>query len=73
MHDPHSFSIFALFFNKDYSMINITFPDGSVRQFEQGVSGYEIARSLSNSLAREVLSINVNEELWDLNRPKCSR
>jgi len=50
-------------------MINITFPDGSVRQFEQGVSGYEIAKSLSNSLAREVLSINVNEELWDINRP----
>jgi len=50
-------------------MINITFPDGSVRQFEQGVSGQDIARSLSNSLAREVLSINVNEELWDLNRP----
>jgi threonyl-tRNA synthetase len=50
-------------------MINITFPDGSVRQFEQGVTGYDIARSLSNSLAREVLSINVNDELWDLNRP----
>ncbi len=50
-------------------MINITFPDGSVRQFEQGVSGLDIARSLSNSLAREVLSINVNDELWDLNRP----
>ena len=50
-------------------MINITFPDGSVRQFEHGVSGLDIARSLSNSLAREVLSINVNEELWDLNRP----
>ena len=50
-------------------MINITFPDGSIRQFEQGVSGQDIARSLSNSLAREVLSINVNDELWDLNRP----
>jgi len=50
-------------------MINITFPDGSVRQFEKGVSGLDIARSLSNSLAREVLSVNVNDELWDLNRP----
>jgi len=50
-------------------MIDITFPDGSVRQFEQGVTGSDIARSLSNSLAREVLSINVNDELWDLNRP----
>ena len=50
-------------------MINITFPDGSVREFEAGVSGHDIARSLSNSLAREVLSINVNDELWDLTRP----
>jgi len=50
-------------------MINITFPDGSVRQFEQGVTGMDIAKSLSNSLAREVLSINVNDELWDLQRP----
>ena len=50
-------------------MINITFPDGSVREYEAGVSGLDIARSLSNSLAREVLSINVNDELWDLIRP----
>ncbi len=50
-------------------MINITFPDGKVRQFEKGTSGIDIAKSLSNSLAREVLSINVNDELWDLERP----
>ena len=50
-------------------MINITFPDGSVREYEPGVTGMEIARSLSNSLAREVLSINVNGETWDLTRP----
>ncbi len=50
-------------------MINITFPDGSVRQYEKGVTGLTIARGLSNSLAREVLSINVNDELWDLERP----
>jgi len=50
-------------------MINITFPDGSVRQFEKGSSGMAIAKSLSNSLAREVLSVNVNDELWDINRP----
>ncbi len=50
-------------------MINITFPDGSVRQFEAGITGQDIAKSLSNSLAREVLSINVNDELWDLTRP----
>ena len=50
-------------------MINITFPDGSVRPYENGTSGIEIAKSLSNSLAREVFSINVNDELWDLGRP----
>jgi threonyl-tRNA synthetase len=50
-------------------MINITFPDGSVREFEEGVSGLDIAKSLSNSLAREVLSVNVNDELWDITRP----
>jgi threonyl-tRNA synthetase len=50
-------------------MIHITLPDGSVREFESGISGLDIARSLSNSLAREVLSINVDDELWDLTRP----
>jgi threonyl-tRNA synthetase len=50
-------------------MINITFPDGSVRKYEPGVTGMDIARSLSNSLAREVLSVNVNNEIWDLTRP----
>ncbi|MGW8317138.1 MAG: TGS domain-containing protein, partial [Bacteroidales bacterium] len=50
-------------------MITITFPDGSKRQYESGVTGLDIARSLSNSLAREVLSVNVNGELWDLTRP----
>ena len=50
-------------------MINITFPDGSAREYEAGVTGLDIAKSLSNSLAREVLSVNVNEELWDLTRP----
>jgi len=50
-------------------MINITFPDQSVRQYEEGVNGLEIAKSLSNSLAREVLSITVNDEIWDLTRP----
>ncbi len=40
-----------------------------MRQYEKGVTGLDIARGLSNSLAREVLSINVNDELWDLERP----
>ncbi|MBN1131889.1 MAG: threonine--tRNA ligase [Bacteroidales bacterium] len=50
-------------------MITITFPDRSVRQYEEGVTGRDIAQSISNSLAREVLSITVNDEVWDLSRP----
>ena len=53
-------------------MIKISLPDGSVREYESGVNGLDIAKSLSNSLAREVLSINVNDELWDLMRPITS-
>ncbi|PKQ63170.1 threonine--tRNA ligase [Labilibaculum filiforme] len=50
-------------------MIKITFPDNSVKEFEAGISGLGIARSLSNSLAKEVLSITVNGEIWDISRP----
>ena len=50
-------------------MINITFPDGSVKQYESGVTGRDIAKSISNSLAREVLSVSVNGEVWDVDRP----
>ena len=59
-------------------MINITFPDGSVRAFEKGVTGYEIAKSISPRLAEEVLAVAVNPATdttvgkgvtYDLNRP----
>ena len=50
-------------------MINIRFPDQSVRKFEEGTTGLEIAKSLSNSLAREVLAVSVNDQVWDLTRP----
>ncbi len=50
-------------------MINITFPDHSVRQFNEGTTGLDIAKSLSNSLAKEVLAVSVNDEIWDLTRP----
>ncbi len=50
-------------------MIKITFPDGSVREFESGVTGYEIAKSISPRLAKEVLTVTVNGELWDIARP----
>lgn len=49
-------------------MIQITLPDNSVREFEEAVSGYEIAKSISNQLAKNVLSISVNGEVWDLSR-----
>ncbi|MEO1714075.1 MAG: threonine--tRNA ligase, partial [Bacteroidota bacterium] len=47
----------------------ITLPDGSVRQYESGVSGLEIASSISEGLARNVLSAKVNGEVWDATRP----
>ncbi len=49
-------------------MINITLPDGSVRQYESGVSAMGIATSISEGLARNVLSATVNGEVWDANR-----
>lgn len=50
-------------------MIKITFPDASVREFEKGVTGLEIAQSISQRLAQEVLAVSVNGETWDLARP----
>ena len=50
-------------------MINITLPDGSVRQYEKGVTSMEIASSISEGLARNVLAASVNGETWDAGRP----
>jgi threonyl-tRNA synthetase len=50
-------------------MIKITLPDNSLREYPEGVDGLEIARSISEGLARKVLSISVNGEVWDLTRP----
>ena len=50
-------------------MINITFPDGNVRQYEAGTTALEIAASISEGLARNVLSAKVNGEVWDATRP----
>lgn len=50
-------------------MINITFPDGNVRQYESGTSALDIAKSISHGLAKKVLSANVNGEIWDATRP----
>ncbi len=50
-------------------MINITFPDKSVRQYEAGVTPLDIAKSISDGLARNVLSAKVNGVMWDARRP----
>ena len=51
------------------AMINITFPDGSVRQYEAGITGLQIAESISSRLAQDVLACGVNGETIELNRP----
>src|SRR5690606_16903020 len=50
-------------------MINITLPDGSVRQYENGSTSLDVARSISEGLARNVLAAEVNGEVWDAFRP----
>jgi threonyl-tRNA synthetase len=50
------------------TMIKITFPDNSVREYPKGVTGIDIAKSLSNSLAKEVVAVSVNNEVWDTTR-----
>ena len=50
-------------------MVRITFPDGTVREYEQGVTGLQIAESISPALARNVVSCGVNGETVELNRP----
>ena len=50
-------------------MINITLPDGSVRQYEQGTTAMQVAQSISEGLARNVLAAEVNGEVWDSSRP----
>lgn len=49
-------------------MINITLPDGSIRKYESGITSLEIARSISEGLARNVLAAEVNGEVWDATR-----
>ena len=61
--------MYDIFDNNIYNMINITFPDGSVRQYEAGVNGLEIAKSISPRLASDVLAVSVNNEIFDLLRP----
>jgi threonyl-tRNA synthetase len=53
------------------SMINITFPDGHAREYEAGVTGFDIAQSISPRLAKEVLSVTVNGNLWDIGNARA--
>lgn len=50
-------------------MINITFPDGAVRQYENGITALGIAKSISEGLAKKVLAASVNGQVWDATRP----
>ena len=50
-------------------MIKITLPDGAVREYPEGTNSLEIAKSISEGLARKVIAANVNGEIWDATRP----
>ncbi|SIN81012.1 threonyl-tRNA synthetase [Chitinophaga niabensis] len=63
------FVISHAFYLRTGFMINITFPDGAVRQYEQGVSALDIAKSISEGLARKVLAAKVNGQVVDASRP----
>ncbi len=49
--------------------MNITFPDGAVRQYDKGSTALDIAKKISEGLARKILAAEVNGEVWDLSRP----
>jgi threonyl-tRNA synthetase len=51
------------------SMINITLPDGSVRQYEAGSTAMDVAKSISEGLARKIIAASINNEVWDATRP----
>ncbi|MEI9934221.1 MAG: TGS domain-containing protein [Ferruginibacter sp.] len=50
-------------------MIKITLPDGAVKEYENGTSAMDVAKSISEGLARKVLAANIDGEVWDLSRP----
>lgn len=53
-------------------MISISFPDGAVRQYESGITALDIAKSISEGLAKKVLAASVNGQVWDATRPITS-
>src|SRR6476660_4164375 len=50
-------------------MIKITLPDGTVREYEKGTTAMDVAKSISEGLARKVLAASINGEVWDASRP----
>lgn len=50
-------------------MIKVTLPDGNIREYEEGVSSMDVAKSISEGLAKKVLAAEINGEVWDLTRP----
>lgn len=50
-------------------MIQITLPDGSIRDYEKGITALDVAKSISEGLARKVLAAEINKEVWDATRP----
>ncbi|MEO8109616.1 MAG: threonine--tRNA ligase [Ginsengibacter sp.] len=55
--------------NEVNGAIDITFPDGAIRQYDKGSTAADIAKKISEGLARKVLAAEVNDEVWDLSRP----
>lgn len=55
--------------NKNFMEIQITLPDGSIRKYASGIRGIDIAASISQGLAQNVLAVRVNGDVWDLTRP----
>ncbi len=49
-------------------MVKITFPDNNIKEYPKGITGLEIAKSLSNSLAKEIVAVGIDDEIWDANR-----
>ncbi len=52
-----------------YTMIRLKFPDGTIKEYNEGITSLEVAEEISPGLAREVLAASVNGEVWDLTRP----
>ena len=50
-------------------MVNITFPDNSIKKFEKGITGLEIAKSISNSLAKSMFALKLNDEIINIQDP----